>query len=67
MERKKITIVFVTHNIESAITLADRIAIMTPSPGKIKRIIPVNIPRPRDIASHKFENIKKEILSEFQL
>ncbi|HLC69820.1 MAG TPA: ABC transporter ATP-binding protein [Patescibacteria group bacterium] len=64
-EEKQITIIFVTHNIESAIALGDRIAVMTPHPGKIKKIINLQIDRPRDIASQEFENIKKDILLEF--
>ncbi|OGH88365.1 MAG: hypothetical protein A3J93_04920 [Candidatus Magasanikbacteria bacterium RIFOXYC2_FULL_42_28] len=64
---RKITVVFVTHNIDSAITLGDRIAVMTPCPGKIKNILDVNLKRPRDITSNEFENLKKEILVEFDI
>jgi NitT/TauT family transport system ATP-binding protein len=41
------TIVFVTHSIEESIFLSDRVAVMTPSPGKIRRIIDIDLPRPR--------------------
>ena len=41
------TVVFITHAIDEALTLADRIVVMTAAPGRIKRIIPVTFPRPR--------------------
>lgn len=45
-ETKK-TILFVTHNIEEAIFLSDRIMVMTPRPGKISEVVDVHLPRPR--------------------
>lgn len=41
------TIVFVTHSIEEAIYLSDRVAVMTPNPGTIKEVIEIKLPRPR--------------------
>ena len=55
------TIVFVTHSIEEAIYLADRILVMTYRPGRIKRDVTVPIPRPRDPASAYFNAIKREL------
>jgi NitT/TauT family transport system ATP-binding protein len=48
-EAKHQTVVFVTHDLSEAITLADRIVVMTRRPGRIKLIYDVKLPRPRDV------------------
>lgn len=50
LEQERKTMIFVTHSIDEAIYLGDRILLMTPRPGKIREILPVQIPRPRDIS-----------------
>jgi NitT/TauT family transport system ATP-binding protein len=45
--KTKKTIIFITHSIEEAVLLADRVVVMTPNPGRIKKIIKIDLPRPR--------------------
>jgi NitT/TauT family transport system ATP-binding protein len=59
-ELKK-TIIFVTHSIEEAIYLADRIVVMTYRPGTVKRDLIVELPRLRDPASAEFNALKREL------
>ncbi len=59
-ELKK-TILFVTHSIEEAIYLADRIVVMTYRPGTVKRDLLVELPRMRDPASPEFNALKREL------
>ncbi|MES2322989.1 MAG: ABC transporter ATP-binding protein [Pseudomonadota bacterium] len=59
-ELKK-TIIFVTHSIEEAIYLADRIVVMTYRPGTVKRDILVDLPRMRDPAAPEFNALKREL------
>ncbi len=47
-ERSPKTVFFVTHGIEEAVTLADRVIVMSARPGAIKEILPIAFPRPRD-------------------
>jgi NitT/TauT family transport system ATP-binding protein len=57
----KKTILFVTHSIEEAVYLADRIVVMTYRPGTVKRDLLVDIPRMRDPASPEFNALKREL------
>lgn len=62
---KNKTIIFVTHDIDEAIYLGDRIAVMTPMPGRIKSILEVPTNRPRIRTGTDFLSIKEKIYSEF--
>jgi NitT/TauT family transport system ATP-binding protein len=50
-EREKKTILFVTHDIEEAVQLADRVLIMSQRPATIQEIVEIDLPRPRDLDS----------------
>jgi ABC-type nitrate/sulfonate/bicarbonate transport system ATPase subunit len=56
------TMLLVTHDIDEAIYMSDRIVIMTPRPGRIERIIPVALDRPRQRTSPEFLRLRGEIL-----
>jgi NitT/TauT family transport system ATP-binding protein len=54
-ESERKTVVFVTHDLEEAIALSDKIIVLERRPGRIKAIIDVTLPRPRDPVSIRFE------------
>ncbi|MFZ4552588.1 MAG: ABC transporter ATP-binding protein [Aquabacterium sp.] len=60
-----ITAILVTHDVEEAVYLGDRVVIMQPRPGRIKRVVDVDLERPRDRVSAAFTAIKDDVLSEF--
>jgi NitT/TauT family transport system ATP-binding protein len=65
-ERHHQTVLFVTHDIEEALLLADRVCVMTARPGRIKKSIAVNLPRPRALeitASPEFNALRLEVLA----
>jgi NitT/TauT family transport system ATP-binding protein len=55
------TVIYVTHDIDEAIYLADRIAIMTPSPGRVGRYVTVDLPRPRDRNAARVTELRGEL------
>lgn len=57
----KKTVVFVTHSIDEAIFLADRIIILSKTPAQVKETVKVELKRPRDLLSDDFLRIKREI------
>ncbi|MCO8165444.1 ABC transporter ATP-binding protein [Pseudomonas sp. 21LCFQ010] len=63
-ERAKITTVLVTHDVEEAIFLADRVVVMEPRPGRIKRVVDINLPHPRQRSGYDFHLLREELLHE---
>jgi ABC-type nitrate/sulfonate/bicarbonate transport system ATPase subunit len=61
-QARRTTILLVTHDIDEAIYMSDRIVIMTPRPGRIERIINVSLERPRQRNSPEFFNLRSSIL-----
>lgn len=66
-KKEGITMIMITHDVDEAIVLSDKIVVMSSRPGTIKKIIPVPLARPRDRAGYDFVRIKEEVLEEFQL
>jgi sulfonate transport system ATP-binding protein len=64
-KKEKITIILVTHDIDEAIYLGDRVVVMSPKPGVIKKIIPVALGRPRDRTNEDFAIIRRKVYKEF--
>jgi NitT/TauT family transport system ATP-binding protein len=60
------TILFVTHNINEALSLGDRVIVLSPRLGNIKREFVIDLPRPRDIGSPEITVIKRQILNELE-
>jgi len=64
------TVLFVTHDIDEAILLSDRICVMSARPGRIVRTIPIDLPRPRSIASlvsPEFTAYKARIMADIKV
>src|SRR5882672_33808 len=61
-QARNTTMLLVTHDIDEAIYMSDRILLMTPRPGRIERVIVVDMPRPRQRNSQEFLRLRGEIL-----
>lgn len=64
-ETKK-TIVFVTHNVEEAVLLADKVVVMAANPGKVKRVFDIKLGRPRTIESKDLAYVVAEVMKELK-
>jgi NitT/TauT family transport system ATP-binding protein len=66
-EAERKTIIFVTHDIEEAVQLADRVVVMSNRPARIQRIVEIDISHPRDISSPRYLELRDGIFEEIGL
>jgi ABC-type nitrate/sulfonate/bicarbonate transport system ATPase subunit len=66
-QEQRVTMIMVTHDIEEAVTLADRIVVLAGGRGGIGKVIRVAMPRPRDRGGKEFGEVRGELLREFHL
>jgi NitT/TauT family transport system ATP-binding protein len=60
-QKTKKTVLYVTHNLSEAVYLGDRIVVLIANPGRIRAIVNVNLPRPRDALSSEFIAIQRQV------
>jgi NitT/TauT family transport system ATP-binding protein len=70
LEREQRTMVFITHSIDEAIVLGDRIVVMSTRPGRVREILQVDLPRPRDLQasrrSQRYAELRQHIWDELR-
>lgn len=66
-QEKRPTVIFVTHDLDEAITLGQRIVLMAPNPGRIQRVLDVKLAYPRERTDSSFAVFRKELFEAFHL
>jgi ABC-type nitrate/sulfonate/bicarbonate transport system ATPase subunit len=66
-QAEKKTILFVTHDIEESVQLADRVVVMSARPATIRRIVPIDLAHPRDLSSRRYLELRDGIFEEIGL
>src|SRR5437763_15768502 len=64
-EKHRLTVLFITHDVEEAVYLSDRVAVMTNRPGRIKMVVSIDLPRPRRydmVSSPEFQHLHRTVL-----
>jgi ABC-type nitrate/sulfonate/bicarbonate transport system ATPase subunit len=64
---EKKTVLFVTHDIEESVQLADRVVVMSARPGKIRRVVEIDVAHPRDLSSPRYIELRDLIFGEIGL
>jgi NitT/TauT family transport system ATP-binding protein len=60
-QQERMTILFVTHDVDESVQLADRVVVMSPRPGRIAEIVTVGLPHPRDLGSPEYGRVKNRL------
>ena len=60
-ERTKVTVIFVTHSVEEAVVLSDRVVVMTAGPGRIEHDSRIHLARPREVSAIDFNQVRRDI------
>jgi sulfonate transport system ATP-binding protein len=63
--KEKITMILVTHDVDEAVFLGDRVVVMQPNPGRIRRVLDIDLPRPRNRSDSRFIALRDDVLSDF--
>lgn len=65
-QQNRTTMLFVTHDLDEAVFLGERVVIMNPRPGHIRSILPIDLPYPRKRANQSFQELRQLVLREFE-
>lgn len=66
-QERKPTVVFVTHDLDEAVYLGSRVVLMAPNPGRVQKVVDIDLPRPCDRTSQAFSAYRHQLFREFQL
>jgi len=66
-QEERRTIVFVTHDIDEAVQLADRVVVLSSRPARIQEVVTIDIPHPRNISSARYLGLRDELLKQIGL